>query len=123
MSRWTWMECIVWVSAIAAISSISRPQSDFLISDQSHLGSLQLRSVVIPPECDEPDDQELLRLSLINLSPKSASESACESFDRHDQQHQENSFSHLGFRVQLIPTQFNTSDDTLREQTPKTTRS
>ena len=107
MSRWTWMECVVWVGAIAAMSSISRPQSDFLISDhQSHLGVTQLRSLVASPECDEPDDREPLRFGLINIQQKSASESACESFRRRDQQDPKGSTEHFGFTVQLIESQW-----------------
>ena len=78
MSRWTWMESIVWVGAIAALSSISHSPSDFQASRQSDLNSASLPPGMVSPQCDRPE-RELLPFSWINFPQKFPSESGCES--------------------------------------------
>ncbi|WP_413166252.1 hypothetical protein ACL6C3_06240 [Capilliphycus salinus ALCB114379] len=99
MSRWTWMECLIWVGAIAAISSISRPQSDVLVSRQSNSGVSQFPSWVASPECE---DQKPLGFGLINIQQKSASESACDSSRRRNQKYPKDSSQYLSLTVQSI---------------------
>lgn len=117
MSRRTWMECIVWVSAIAVISSISRHRPDFLVSYQSDAGSTPI-SGVSSPDCDKAD-RERLRFGLINISQISTPESACESFRRRDQQYRAGLSQDLGFSVRLMASVPHGFEDSLGERTKR----
>ncbi|MDY7021489.1 MAG: hypothetical protein SWJ54_09015 [Cyanobacteriota bacterium] len=76
MSRWTWFECILWVSAIAAIASISRPQPNLNYTQLSAYASrYPAKTSLYSPKCHQTS-QKLVGLNLSFL-PKSASKLTC----------------------------------------------
>lgn len=101
MSRWTWMECIFWVGAIAAISSISHTSTNLMVADYYQGGSVKLPSELAIPDCNETD-QEPFPFGIINIQQKSAAESFCYFFGPRNSERIQKVQPPLGFRVQFI---------------------
>ncbi|MEA5498682.1 MAG: hypothetical protein WAN66_13125 [Limnoraphis robusta] len=101
MSRWTWMECIIWVGAIAAISSVSHAQSNFFVEDQSQVRSVRTPLLLASSDCDQVD-QEPFPFGLINIKQKSAAESLCYFFGPRNSQGMQKTQPPLSLTVRLI---------------------
>lgn len=100
MIGWTLIESILWVSAIAVISSISSTPSNVFTVQQQELDYSRLRSLLAAGDFWRADQETFRIVGAINAQLKPTEEFPCEALHTLDQLWLEHSEGRFGFSVQ-----------------------
>ncbi len=100
MIGWTLIESILWVSAIAVISSISSTPSNLFTVQQQKVDYTRLRSLLEAGDFWRADQETYRIVGAINTQLKPGEEFPCKALQTLDQLWLEHSEGRFGFSVQ-----------------------